>query len=405
MKLKPFRGRVLESILIIAAVGVAAAAVTVVANLLAASARADRALTETIYARQITLQPKADDYEAFYSSVVPSDVREIGPKDSTPPDLAFEDLEAVKAAAPSVTAAYLAEVYGFNHQGLENSNSLTVLKVTSEFQTAAGLGISEGSLMSAVDFGDYNRVMLISPSGIRKLGLEAPVVGQEVSFSYEGSYTIIGVLRQTDAQDEDDFYDAFIPWAPSEWSGLDGIRQLTFSVAKTADVPAAQSQIRAYADKTWGEAVSVRSSAESNREYSRRQRTRDLVVAVFASLGLVTAALSIMSLMLARVLRRKREIGVRRSLGATRSAIRNQFLGEAALLGAVGGVLGVAAGYGLHVLYRGYTEDLYGGYGETFSVPVALGALSLALLVSLLFGLYPAVLASRVRIIEALEEA
>ena len=44
-----------------------------------------------------------------------------------------------------------------------------------------------------------------------------------------------------------------------------------------------------------------------------------------------------MSLMLARVLRRKREIGVRRSLGATRSAIRNQFLGEAALLGAAGG--------------------------------------------------------------------
>ena len=89
----------------------------------------------------------------------------------------------------------------------------------------------------------------------------------------------------------------------------------------------------------------------------------------------------------------------------SRSAIRSQFLGEAALLGAVGGLLGVAAGYGLHVLYRGYTEDLYGGYGEVFSVPVALGALSLALLVSLLFGLYPAVLASRVRIIEALEEA
>ena len=91
--------------------------------------------------------------------------------------------------------------------------------------------------------------------------------------------------------------------------------------------------------------------------------------------------------------------------GATRSAIRNQFLGEAALLGAVGGVFGVAAGYGLHAAYRGYTEDLYGGYGEVFSVPVALEALSLALLVSLLFGLYPAVLASRVHIIEALEEA
>ena len=109
MKLKPFRGRVLESILIIAAVGVAAAAVTVVANLLAASSRADRALAEILGARQITLQPRADDYEAFYSSIVPSDVREIGPKESGPPDLTLEDLEAVRAAAPSVTAAYLVE--------------------------------------------------------------------------------------------------------------------------------------------------------------------------------------------------------------------------------------------------------------------------------------------------------
>lgn len=277
--LKPFRGRVLESILIIAAVAVAVAAVTVVANLLTLTARFSEMTGNTLYARQLVLKPKADDYEAFYQGVVSVDAREVGPKESETPELAFTDLAAVKAAAPSVTYAYIEDSWSFDHQALENSGSLWVSKVTAEFQEAAGLNVSEGSLMSASDFSERNRVMLISPAAIKKLKLKAPFVGQKVAFENEGSYTIVGVLKLTDAQDDDDYYESFIPWTPSEW---DGIRQLTFSVAKAADVPQAQSEIRAYADKTWGETVSVRSNAEGNRVYLEQQRTSNLIVAIFA---------------------------------------------------------------------------------------------------------------------------
>ena len=399
--LRLFKGRVLESILIIAAVAVAAASVTVVASLIVNTASITNSYNEGLYSRQITLQPKADDYNAFYLSSVPSDVREIGPKDSKPPKLELADLARVKAAAPTVTGAYVEDFWGFNYKGPDNSVSLNVSKVTSDFQTAAGLAVSEGSLMSAADFEKQNQVMLTTPLGIQKLELKAPVVGQEVTFEGEGKYTIIGVLKPPE---NDYYYESFVPWTPSEWSE---ISQFTFSTAKAADVPQAQSEVRAYADKTWGETVSVRSNAESYRGYLEQQRTRNLIVAVFASLGLVTAALSIMSLMLARVLRRNREIGVLRSLGATRQAIRNRFLGEALTFGVFGGVLGGAAGYGLYAVYRQYmlgVDESYGGF-LTFSLPAALGAFGLALLVSLLFGLYPAVLASRVGIVDALKEA
>lgn len=402
--LRAFKGRVLESILIIAAVAVAAASVTVVSSLLASTAGLANSYNEGRDSREITLQLKAEDYNAFYLSTVPTDVSEVGPKDSKPPKLELADLAAVKAAAPTVTGAYLAENWGFNYKGLDDSNSLGVFKITSDFQTVVGLDVSKGSLLSASDFDKHNRVMLISPLGIKKLKLKAPVVGQKVTFVNDGAYTIVGVIKQTDKQDDDDYYEAFIPWAPLEW---DDIRQLTFSVAKATDVPQAQSEIRAYADKTWGETVSVRSNAESYRAYFEQQRTRNLIVAVFASLGLATAALSIMSLMLARVLRRHREIGVLRSLGATQRTIRNQFLGEALMLGVFGSVFGVAAGYGLYAVYRQYMIGINEFYGDflTFSPLAALGAFGLALFVSLLFGLYPAILASRVSIVSALKEA
>lgn len=310
MKLKPFRGRVLESLLIVVAVGVAVAAVTAVANMMALNRRFAGDYVQALYSRQITLKSKADDYEGFYQGTVAADAREIGPKGSVAPQLELADLEAVKAAAPSVDYAYLEEPWGFDHQAL-NGNYLSVFKVTAEFQDAAALRVTGGSLLSASDFEKHDRVMLLSPLGVDKLKLAEPVVGQKVTFENgEGTYTVVGLIEQ----DEDDLYEAVIPWAPSEWSE---VSQLTFAVAEATDLPGAQSEIRAYADETWNGTMVVRSAQDMNRVYFEQQRTRTLITATFASLGLVTAALSIMSLILARVLRRGREIGVRRSLGAT----------------------------------------------------------------------------------------
>lgn len=244
MKLKPFRGRVLESLLIVVAVGVAVAAVTAVANMTALNRRFAGDYVQALYSRQITLKSKADDYEGFYQGTVAADAREIGPKGSVAPQLELADLEAVKAAAPSVDYAYLEEFWGFDHKAIDGE-SLWVSKVTAEFQDAAALRVTGGSLLSASDFEKHNRVMLLSPLGVDKLKLAEPVVGQKVTFENgEGTYTVAGLIEQ----DEDDLYEAVIPWAPSEWSE---VSQLTFAVAEAADLPGAQSEVRAYADETW----------------------------------------------------------------------------------------------------------------------------------------------------------
>ncbi len=397
----------LESLLIVTAVAVAVAAVTVTvtANLVALDRSFGTFGGESLYNRRITVKPKTEDYEAFYLGVTAADVREIGPSDGQVPKLELRQLAEAARAAPTVSAAYIQDWRSFSHQAL-GDEWLSAPAVTEGFLTAARLEVAEGSLFSATDFEAQNNVMLLSPNAAEKLGLEGEVIGQQVVFGEgEGSYTVVGVLQLTEAQDEDDYYEAFIPWRPSPWG--DEIREFTFVVEDASAVRQAQAELRAYADATWGEGIVVRSSAESSSIYLGAQRTRLFIIAVFASLGLVVAALNIMSLMLARVLRRGREIGVRRSLGASRRGIRNQFLGEALTLGLLGGLVGVAFGYGLFRVYGSYMESVYEGSGAflTFSPVAALAAFGAALLISVLFGLYPAVTASRLRIVDTLKEA
>ena len=105
----------------------------------------------------------------------------------------------------------------------------------------------------------------------------------------------------------------------------------------------------------------------------------------------------IMSLMLIGVSERRREIGVRRAVGATRADVMTQFLAEAALISMLGGVIGIVIGAGgatvgalLQKLPPAYMWSMIGG------------AVVLSLAVGVVFGLYPAWKAANVDPIEAL---
>ena len=104
-----------------------------------------------------------------------------------------------------------------------------------------------------------------------------------------------------------------------------------------------------------------------------------------------------MNIMLVSVTERIREIGLRKALGATPAAIRNQFLVEASMLGLLGGVLGLLLGMGAAWLIGAITD---------FPVVPSVGATALALGVSLLIGVaagvYPAARAARLAPIDAL---
>jgi putative ABC transport system permease protein len=142
-------------------------------------------------------------------------------------------------------------------------------------------------------------------------------------------------------------------------------------------------------------AVTVPASLLEQRR--RTQLIFKVVMICIASISLLVGGIGIMNIMLATVLERTREIGIRRAIGARQGDIVRQFLTEATLISIIGGLVGIAFGYSLSQLIA--TAAGWSTVVTTASIVVAFGV---SVGIGLLFGSYPAVKAARLDPIEAI---
>ena len=120
----------------------------------------------------------------------------------------------------------------------------------------------------------------------------------------------------------------------------------------------------------------------------QEQRTKNIfnvVLGAIASISLIVGGIGIMNIMLASVLERIREIGVRRAIGATQKDILAQFLSEALLISIVGGTAGIVTG-----VLTSYTIEHFAGIRTVVSVLSVVVAFGVSMSVGLAFGIIPA---------------
>jgi len=137
--------------------------------------------------------------------------------------------------------------------------------------------------------------------------------------------------------------------------------------------------------------------AELLEQQRRTQRVFEMVMVALASISLLVGGIGIMNIMLASVLERTREIGVRRAVGARQWDIVRQFLLETIMISFVGGAIGLLFGFSMSRLIA-----FFAGWSTIVTASSILLAFLVSVSVGLIFGVYPALKAARLDPVEAL---
>jgi len=179
----------------------------------------------------------------------------------------------------------------------------------------------------------------------------------------------------------------------------DEIDGIYLQMLPSVDILSTAEVVRGVLNSSHGGAgdFSVVAPAELLAEQKRTQRIFEGVMVAIASISLLVGGIGIMNIMLAGILERTREIGVRRAVGARRVDIVRQFLIEATLISIVGGLMGIAFGFGMSRVIA-----LLAGWSTIVTLSSILLAFLVSVSVGLIFGTYPAVKAARLDPAEAI---
>src|SRR5262245_20491908 len=323
--------------------------------------------------------------------------------------LTAADADRVSNLVPfaKVVSPLVNRVQQVSHRGI--SRTAQVLGVRPSFQTILRLSLDRGRFLSVTDEHSASTSCVLGAGLARQLFGARDPIGQSVRVA-TGYYEVVGVLREQGSPQggsalawHDINQAVFVPLPSLTGHSIDvepGQRVdeiwLQVSEGSRADDLGRIFQ-RALERAHQPAEFSVVIPRELLAQRYRTQRTFSVVVGSVAALALIVGGIGIMNIMLTSVVERTREIGVRRTAGATRRDVGLQFMIESLLMTLTGGglgiVLGTATSWGI-TAFAGWSTHV-SPLAETFGLTVSL-------VVGIVFGLYPAMKAARLEPVDAM---
>lgn len=178
----------------------------------------------------------------------------------------------------------------------------------------------------------------------------------------------------------------------------DDVNCIYVTVAKNENVQTVYGRLKRYLDDNYAGQVYLKGNYLQMDQVSKSNLLISKVIGFFAIAGLLIASINILNLMLAKILRRNKYIGLSMALGASKVDIFKSFLVESVLLGLLGSILGLGlASGGSAVLSQFIQIPIY------ISFVTVLVAIGLAIFTGVVFGLYPAYQASQINPVDVIK--
>ena len=305
-----------------------------------------------------------------------------------------ENAEIFDEVSPKVS------VMGIVKNGTESSAITSITGVGEDFLSINALELSSGRFIQYSDIVSRQKVCVIGSYVAQSLYPGENALGQDIKINGE-RYQIVGILEEKADSEEGSSDDClYLPYSiATKLSRSADISSYVLTVKDTDNIEIAKSFLESWLFETFldEDLYSVTSLSEMLEMVESMTSMMTMLLVGIAGISLLVAGIGIMNIMLVSVTERTREIGIRKSLGAKRRTILQQFVIEAGMTSSIGGIIGIILGCALTMIAGGII-----GFDTSPSMQAILVSFGVSAGIGIVFGYMPARRAAKLNPIDAL---
>lgn len=319
----------------------------------------------------------------------------------TDSDISFlKQIPDVKYVAPCVM-----NTCNVNLRTLGNTKMCVVLGSNDELKYASSIKVTSGRFLLDKDVTNHSSVAVIDSLLSRKIFGRENSVGEKIKAKFKNTnldLTVVGIFESEDVGIASFGMPSYIyvPYTTlldvSSSQNLDMIRITAYDKNKLDSLATQLVRLLEIRHNT-SDKYYAQNSVQTMDTINNTLNMITTFIVFVAAISLLVGGIGVMNIMLVTVTERTREIGIRKSLGATDNNIKFQFLVEAVIITVIGGIIGIIVGYGGGIVIGNIVNIM-----PSFSINSVIITVLISSAIGIIFGVYPAGKAAKLDPIEAL---